>query len=77
MLALGFAPAATNGRLVSSLAMAPKFDKKTNKWSPSSPEEGPAGGYDVWGTVIRHGPVPFFNRIFKADEYEQAGRSNK
>ena len=55
----------------SSLGMAPKFDKQLNKWVPSSSEEGPEAGYDIWGTVIRHGPVPFFNRIVKADEYEQ------
>jgi len=62
----------TNKRSISSsLGMAPKFDKQLNKWVPSSSEEGPEAGYDIWGTVIRHGPVPFFNRIVKADEYEQ------
>jgi len=51
--------------------MAPRFDKKLNKWIPTSSAEGPEAGYDIWGTVLRHGPVPFFNRIFKADDYEQ------
>lgn len=55
----------------SALGMAPRYDKQLNRWEITSPEEGPEGGYDIWGTVIRHGPVPLFNRIAKADEYEQ------
>ncbi len=51
--------------------MAPRFDKKVNIWVPTSADEGPEAGYDIWGTVIRHGPIPFFNRLVKADEYEQ------
>lgn len=51
--------------------MAPRFDKQLNQWVATSPDEGPEAGYDIWGTVIRHGPVPFFNRIVKAGEYEQ------
>jgi hypothetical protein len=64
-------PAVSSTTKLSSLNMAPKFDKQLNKWIPSSSAEGPEAGYDIWGTVIRHGPVPFFNRIVKADEYEQ------
>jgi hypothetical protein len=64
-------PAVVSTTKFSSLGMAPRFDKQLSKWVPASPEEGPEGGYDIWGTVIRHGPVPFFNRIVKADEYEQ------
>lgn len=38
-----------------SLNMAPKFDPKTETWSPTSPEEGPEAGYNVAGSLIRHG----------------------
>merc|ERR1719273_1049853 len=54
------------------LCMAPKFDKKTQRWSPSSPEEGPEAGYGIYGTLIRQGPLPFFTRLTKPDDYEQA-----
>jgi hypothetical protein len=56
----------------SSLNMAPKFDKATQKWSPTTPEEGPAAGYGIAKTLFRHGPAPFFQRVFKPDDYEQA-----
>jgi hypothetical protein len=56
----------------SSLNMAPKYDKTTQKWSPSKPEEGPAAGYGVTKTLLRHGPKPFLQRIFQPDDYEQA-----
>jgi len=52
--------------------MAPRYDKTTRKWTPASAEEGPDGGYGVFGSLLRQGPQPFFNRIFKADEYDQA-----
>jgi hypothetical protein len=51
--------------------MAPRFDIQLNKWVPTSPEEGPEAGYDIWGTAVRHGPIPLFNRVVKADDYEQ------
>jgi hypothetical protein len=49
------------------------FDKKQNKWVTNKPElEGPEAGYDIWGTVIRGGPLPFFTRLTNPDTYEQA-----
>jgi hypothetical protein len=53
-----------------ALPMAPRF--QDGQWVPTSDEEGPSAGYDTVGTLLRHGPKPFFHRIFQADEYEQA-----
>ena len=53
------------------LNMAPKFDKTQNKWLPTSPEEEPEAGYDIWGSLLRQGPNPFFNRLLRGEEYEQ------
>jgi hypothetical protein len=53
------------------LAMV-KFDKTLNKFVTTSPEEGPEAGYPPFGSLLRQGPEPFIQRIFKADEYEQA-----
>ena len=74
VLAVGFCPQASSrcsDSASAALSMAPRFDKQLNQWVPTSPDEGPEAGYDIWGTVVRHGPIPFFNRIFKAGEYEQ------
>lgn len=54
-----------------SLNMVPKFDKTQNKWLPTSPEEESEAGYDIWGSLLRQGPNPFFNRLFRGEEYEQ------
>lgn len=51
--------------------MAPKYDAKTSRWSAMSPEEEASAGYSTWGSLIRQGPSPFFQRIFNADDYEQ------
>jgi len=59
-------------RLPLALFMAPRFDAKENKWVVTSPEEGPDAGYGIWGSLLRQGPSPFFNRVFKAEEYDQA-----
>lgn len=53
------------------LAMV-KFDKTLNKFVTTSPEEGPESGYPPFGSLLRQGPEPFIQRVFKADEYEQA-----
>jgi len=56
-----------------SLSMAPRFDKDTQKWFVTNPEtEGPSAGYNMIGSLYRAGPVPFFQRIVNADSYEQA-----
>jgi len=59
-------------RAASALAMAPKFDKNAAKWIPSTPEEEASAGYDVFGSLLRQGPGPFFQRVFKAEDYDQA-----
>ena len=64
-------PRTTAIRDNAGLSMAPKFDKSTGKWSPSSPEEGPEGGYAPWKSLLLRGPKPFFSRVFTPDDYEQ------
>jgi hypothetical protein len=71
-LALGFCPLPKKSFATSSLGMAPQYDNKFNKWVVTSPEEGPEAGYDIWGSLVRQGPSPFINHVFKAEEYKQA-----
>uniref|UniRef100_A0A7R9WMS3 PSI-F n=1 Tax=Craspedostauros australis TaxID=1486917 RepID=A0A7R9WMS3_9STRA len=59
-------------RSSSSLNMAPRYDKKAERWSPSSDDESAAAGYDIWGSLLRQGPQPFFQRLVKPDDYDQA-----
>eukprot|EP00980_Cylindrotheca_fusiformis_P005046 scaffold1069_cov143-Cylindrotheca_fusiformis.AAC.4 len=72
---LGFAPIIrTMGTTKSStlaLPMVPKFDPTQEKWVATSPEEGPEAGYDIWGSLLRQGPNPFFQRLFQAEDYNQ------
>jgi hypothetical protein len=71
-LALAFCPPQQQVPLTRAL-QAVKFDKKENKFVTSNPAtEGPEAGYDIWGTIIRGGPLPFFTRLFNPDTYEQA-----
>eukprot|EP00978_Attheya_sp_CCMP212_P009341 scaffold22073_cov47-Attheya_sp.AAC.2 len=56
--------------LLSTLSMAPKYDPETEKWSPTTPED--EEGYPVFGTLLRQGPKPFFQRLSSGDDYEQA-----
>jgi hypothetical protein len=55
-----------------SLKMAPRFDAAAGKWLPTKPEEDATAGYPAFDTFIRHGPLPFFIRLAKPDDYEQA-----
>lgn len=55
-----------------ALSMAPKFDKTTQRWYPTSPDEGPEAGYPLVNTLLLHGPKPFLQRAFRKEEYEQA-----
>jgi hypothetical protein len=50
--------------------MAPKF--VGSKWVPQGPDDEPSAGYDILGTILRQGPEPALQRIFNADDYEQA-----
>jgi hypothetical protein len=47
-----------------------KFDGE--KWVPESDAEKPEAGYSIIGTLLRHGPVPVFRRVFQPQDYEQA-----
>jgi hypothetical protein len=49
----------------------PIFDKTTQKWKPSPKDDGKYP-YDAVGALLRHGPVPFFQRIFNPQGYEQS-----
>ena len=51
--------------------MVPKYDPKTERWTASSPEEEASAGYPAWGSLLRQGPSPFFQRVFNADDYDQ------
>lgn len=50
--------------------MVPKYINE--KWVAQSEAEMSGAGYDVVGTLIRHGPLPACRRIFQPDDYEQA-----
>ena len=72
---MAFLPQQQMAKSSVSLSMAasyPKFDKAANKWMTTSPEQGPEYGYDLMGTLLRQGPGPAFQRVFKNDDYEQA-----
>lgn len=48
----------------------PTFDDATQRYIKNPNDDGVLP-YDAVGAALRHGPVPFFTRIFNADEYEQ------
>jgi hypothetical protein len=50
--------------------MVPKY--VGNKWVPQTEEDMPSAGYDLFGTLIRHGPKPALTRLTSPEEYEQA-----
>ena len=52
--------------------MVPVYDKTTAQWSPTTDDDLPSAGYDILGTLLRQGPNPALQRIFKPTEYEQA-----
>jgi hypothetical protein len=64
------APGATT-RSATALPMAPKYDKQSQLWSPTSPAEEPSSGYGMVNTLLLHGPVPFIQRAFKGADWEQ------
>jgi hypothetical protein len=73
-LAAAFVPVS---KLVSttSVGMVPRFDPNERKWYPTSEDEERAAGYNIWGSLLRKGPLPFFNRLFKAGDYEQGKKT--
>ena len=71
---VAFQPAATRSRLTSTTALAaqkPKLDKQSNRWEKAKDDDG-VYPYGPFGSLLRHGPSPFFTRLTNADEYEQA-----
>merc|ERR1719401_2987071 len=48
-----------------------RYDKVTQKWFATTEMEEPAAGYGILGSLYRAGPVPAFQRIVNADNYEQ------
>jgi len=65
-----FAPLQSSVRKT-SLSMAPRFDKTSEKWITDVPEEMEGSSYGPIGTLYRAGPKPFFTRIFNPDTYDQ------
>mmetsp|Transcript_9541 Transcript_9541/g.14340 ORF Transcript_9541/g.14340 Transcript_9541/m.14340 type:complete len:184 (-) Transcript_9541:113-664(-) len=55
---------------LSALNMVPRFSKTTQKWEPTS-EKDTEGGYDLMGSLIRQGPMPFIKRVQDPDLYDQ------
>lgn len=54
----------------SSKLPLPTFDKATGRYIKAPADDGKYP-YDAVGAALRHGPSPFFTRVFNADEYEQ------
>eukprot|EP00591_Stephanopyxis_turris_P005644 CAMPEP_0195507684 /NCGR_PEP_ID=MMETSP0794_2-20130614/1085_1 /TAXON_ID=515487 /ORGANISM="Stephanopyxis turris, Strain CCMP 815" /LENGTH=146 /DNA_ID=CAMNT_0040634447 /DNA_START=224 /DNA_END=664 /DNA_ORIENTATION=- len=52
--------------------MVPRFNPTTNLWEPVTQDDETTAGYGPIGSLARAGPLPFFQRIFKADDYDQA-----
>lgn len=50
----------------------PQFDKSTQKWLYTSDDQKPEAGYPPINTLLLHGPKPYFERVFRGDQYEQA-----
>lgn len=57
---------------VSPAFMAPRFDKASQKWFPTKPEEESGAAYGPIGSLIRAGPKPFIQRILFSEQYDQA-----
>ena len=54
----------------STKAPIPTLDAETGRYTKSPQDDGEYP-YDAIGSALRHGPSPFFTRLFNADEYEQ------
>jgi hypothetical protein len=66
-----FVAPATRQQSAGALHMAPKYDKQTQFWTPTSSAEEPSAGYGMVNTLLLHGPVPFVQRAFKGADWEQ------
>lgn len=54
------------------LNMAPQYDPFSRRWEASSPDESAEAGYPPLGSLIRQGPIPFFQRLKDPYMYDQA-----
>mmetsp|Transcript_1331 Transcript_1331/g.1262 ORF Transcript_1331/g.1262 Transcript_1331/m.1262 type:complete len:173 (-) Transcript_1331:207-725(-) len=71
--AVAFTPGfGSNARSISNLSMAPRYDKSSDKWFPTKPEEESGAAYGAVGSLIRAGPKSFLMRVFNQDQYDQA-----
>jgi len=52
------------------MAAKPTLNKKTGRWEKAKDDDG-VYPYDAFGSLLRHGPSPFFTRLTNPDEYEQ------
>ena len=50
----------------------PRYDKASQKWIPTGPNQLPDAGYPPAKTFFLQGPKPFLTRVFQQDDYEQA-----
>lgn len=68
-----FAPQSNNANKPATALFGrkPTLNKKTNRWEKAADDDG-AYPYDPVGSLLRHGPAPFFTRVTNPDEYEQA-----
>ena len=57
-------------KAASTKAPVPTFDADSGRYTKSPQDDGEYP-YDAIGAALRHGPSPFFTRIFNSDEYEQ------
>lgn len=55
-----------------SLGMAPRYDPSSGLWEATKPEEDSEAGYPLVGSLIRQGPLPFFQRLKDPFQYDQA-----
>ena len=60
-----------NALFLSLFARKPTYNKTTQRWEKAPDDDG-IYPYDPIGSLLRHGPSPFFTRISNPDEYEQA-----
>lgn len=68
-----YIPASFSARRCSILhASVPRFDKSENKWVYTAADQEPTAGYPPVNTLLLHGPRPFYERVFCAEQYEQA-----
>lgn len=66
-----FVPQSSKSASTALYARKPTLDKKTNTWVKAPDDDGKYP-YDPIGSLLRHGPAPFFTRLTNPGEYEQA-----